>query len=114
MSSFLRFPAVVTPVLTGGNFPMFQDSPAIPIASMSEVPIRTAWEALALWRLVAVVSDHLREPGEHVEALLALHTEQPRRLALWASGLLIVAVSIGALYGPLVGRWAERLSAAGG
>jgi RsiW-degrading membrane proteinase PrsW (M82 family) len=71
-------------------------------------------EALALWRLVAVVSDHLREPGEHVEALLALHTEQPRRLALWASGLLIVAVSIGALYGPLVGRWAERLSAAGG
>jgi RsiW-degrading membrane proteinase PrsW (M82 family) len=71
-------------------------------------------EALVLWRMVVVVSEHLREPGAQVEPLLALHLEQPRRLALWASGLLIVAVSIGALYGPLLGRWAEKLTTVGG
>ena len=67
-------------------------------------------EALALWRLLVVLTDHLRDPRHApVEATPALHLERPRRLALWATGLLTVLVPAGALYGPLLARYADRL-----
>ena len=71
-------------------------------------------EVVLLWRLLVVVSDHLREPGRaEDEPLLALHLEQPRRLAVWAGALVAIAVPIGALYGPLLGRYASSLAALG-
>jgi hypothetical protein len=71
-------------------------------------------EALALWRLLVAVSDQLREPGApKIEPLMTLHLDQSRRLAIWASSLLILAVPIGALYGPLVGRYASRMLSLG-
>ena len=67
-------------------------------------------EALVLWRLLFVVVGRLRDPDQPaVETALALHLERPRRLALWASGLMLVVVPIGALYGPLLARYADRL-----
>jgi RsiW-degrading membrane proteinase PrsW (M82 family) len=67
-------------------------------------------EAVALWRLLVVVTGRLRDPGEpEVDTALALHLEQPRRLALWATGLFLVLVPVGALYGPLVARYVVRL-----
>ena len=67
-------------------------------------------EALALWRLLVVTTDHLRDPRHApVETTLALHLERPRRLVLWATGLLAVLVPAGALYGPLLARYADRL-----
>ena len=67
-------------------------------------------EAIALWRLLVVVTDRLRDPGQpEAEPLLALRLEQPRRLALCATGLLLVLVLLGALYGPLLGRYADKL-----
>ena len=67
-------------------------------------------EAIALWRLLVVVTDRLRDPARPtVEPALALHLEQPRRLAVWAAGLLLVLVPLGALYGPLLARYVNRL-----
>jgi RsiW-degrading membrane proteinase PrsW (M82 family) len=71
-------------------------------------------EALALWRLLVVVTDQLTEPGRAaVEPMLPLHLDRPGRLAVWATGLLALAVPIGALYGPLVARYASRMLPAG-
>jgi RsiW-degrading membrane proteinase PrsW (M82 family) len=67
-------------------------------------------EAMALWRLLVHVSDLLRDPvlGEQpTTPVLAM--AQPRRLALWATGLMLVLAPLGALYGPLVARYAGRL-----
>jgi hypothetical protein len=67
-------------------------------------------EAVAIWRLLVVVSGRLRDPAAPaVETALALQLEQPRRLALWATGLLALLVPIGALYGPLAARYADKL-----
>lgn len=67
-------------------------------------------EALALWRLLVVVCDRLRDPSQPcVETMLALHLDRPRRLAVWAAGLMVVLVPLGALYGPLLARHASRL-----
>jgi RsiW-degrading membrane proteinase PrsW (M82 family) len=67
-------------------------------------------ETIALWRLLMIVTDCLRDPlATSVESGLALQLDQPRRLALWAVGLLAVLVSIGAIYGPLLARYSSRL-----
>ena len=67
-------------------------------------------EAIALWRLLIVVTGRLRDPKQpEVETALALHLERPRRLALWATGLLVLLVPLGALYGPLLARYGDRL-----
>jgi RsiW-degrading membrane proteinase PrsW (M82 family) len=67
-------------------------------------------EAVALWWLLLTVTARLRAPGTPaLESALSLHLEQPRRLALWATGLVAVLVPIGALYGPLLSRYAGRL-----
>jgi hypothetical protein len=74
------------------------------------VVVFLALEAITLWRLLVVVTRHLRDPNRpEVAADLALRLDRPRRLALWASGLLLVLVPLGALYGPLVERYARRL-----
>jgi RsiW-degrading membrane proteinase PrsW (M82 family) len=67
-------------------------------------------ESIALWRLLVLTTDRLAGSSEAaVDAGLRLHLERPRRLALWALGLLAVVVPIGALYGPLLARYADRL-----
>jgi hypothetical protein len=68
-------------------------------------------EAIALWRLLWVVSGRLRDSAApSPETGLALHLERPRRLALWAVALLLVLVPVGALYGPLLARNGGQLS----
>jgi hypothetical protein len=67
-------------------------------------------EAIALWRLLVVVTGRLRDPAQpEPAAALALHLEEPRRLALWATGLVVVLVPVGALYGPLLARYVSYL-----
>lgn len=67
-------------------------------------------ESVALWRLLVLTTDRLAGGSETaVESGLRLHLERPRRLAVWALGLLLVIVPIGALYGPLLARYADRL-----
>jgi RsiW-degrading membrane proteinase PrsW (M82 family) len=67
-------------------------------------------EAVALWRLLLVVTDRLRDPAQpEPAAALALRLQQPRRLALWAAGLFVLLVPVGALYGPLLAQYASRL-----
>ncbi|MBI4497028.1 MAG: PrsW family intramembrane metalloprotease [Chloroflexi bacterium] len=67
-------------------------------------------EALALWRLLFLVTARLRGPEQpELAPLLALHLEQPRRLAVWATGVLVLLVPLGALYGPLLARYGEHL-----
>jgi hypothetical protein len=67
-------------------------------------------ESIALWRLLVLMTDRLAggSAGE-VDSGLRLHLERPRRLAVWALGLLAIVVPIGALYGPLLARYADRL-----
>ena len=67
-------------------------------------------EALALWRALVVVTGRLRDPEQpDAAAGLALGLHQPRRLAVWATGLVVLSASLGALYGPLLARYAGRL-----
>jgi RsiW-degrading membrane proteinase PrsW (M82 family) len=74
------------------------------------VVVFMALEALALWRLLVVVTDRLRDPSQPpIETALSLHLERPRRLALWAAGLMLILVPTAALYGPLIARYAYRL-----
>ena len=71
-------------------------------------------EAAALWRLLPLVTERLRDPALGAEApTIELAMAQPRRLALWAAGLMFVLVPLGALYGPLVARYAVRLTPLG-
>ena len=63
-------------------------------------------EAIALWRVLAVVTGQLAGTTlSEAEPFLELHLDQPRRLALWASAALLLVVPIAALYGPLVERY---------
>ncbi len=65
-----------------------------------------------MWRLLVVVTPRLRDPAQaeaEAEPLLALHLENPRRLALWATSLMVVLATLGALYGPLIERYVDRL-----
>jgi hypothetical protein len=69
-------------------------------------------EVAALWRLLFAVTRRLAAGSEAevvVRETTALHLERPRRLALWATASLAVLVPLGALYGPLLGRYAARL-----
>jgi RsiW-degrading membrane proteinase PrsW (M82 family) len=66
-------------------------------------------EAVALWRLLVLVTDQLAGSSQTVAGGLNLGLDQPRRLAVWAVGLMAIAVPIGALYGPLLTRYADRL-----
>ena len=67
-------------------------------------------ESIALWRLLVLMTDRLAGGSEAaVDSGLRLHLERPRRLAVWALGLLAIVVPIGALYGPLLARYADRL-----
>jgi RsiW-degrading membrane proteinase PrsW (M82 family) len=66
-------------------------------------------EAVALWRLLVLTTDQLAGGPGVVDPGLRLHLERPGRLAVWATGLLLVIVPIGALYGPLLARYADRL-----
>jgi hypothetical protein len=69
-------------------------------------------EAVALWRLLVLVTGQLAggDAASQVDASVRLHLERPRRLAVWALGLLAIVVPIGALYGPLLARYADRLA----
>ena len=69
-------------------------------------------EAVALWRLLALVTGQLGggDGASQVDASVRLHLERPRRLAVWALGLLLIVVPIGSLYGPLLARYADRLA----
>lgn len=63
-------------------------------------------EAIALWRLLVLVTRNLAsEENVVAEPFLALHLEQPRHLALWAGAALFLVVPIAMLYGPLVARY---------
>lgn len=67
-------------------------------------------EAIVLWRALVVVSGRLGDPTQpDAAAGLALRLHQPRRLAVWATGLMLVCAALGALYGPLLARYAARL-----
>jgi len=67
-------------------------------------------ESIALWRLLVLMTDRLADGAEAtVDAGLRLRLERPGRLAVWALGLLAIVVPIGALYGPLLARYADRL-----
>jgi hypothetical protein len=71
-------------------------------------------EAAGLWRLLVAVTDQLRDSQVPVATpILDLHLEQPARLALWATGLLVVLVPVGALYAPLLARYTSRLFLSG-
>lgn len=61
-------------------------------------------------QLLFVVTKRLRDLDQPaVESALSLRLEQPRRLALWACGLMLVVVPLGALYGPLLAGYLHRL-----
>jgi hypothetical protein len=67
-------------------------------------------EAAALWWLLGFVTDRLQDPALGKEPpRLELALRRPRRLALWATGLMFVLVPIGALYGPWLACYAQRL-----
>jgi RsiW-degrading membrane proteinase PrsW (M82 family) len=68
-----------------------------------------ALEAIALWRLLLLVTDHLRGGEATVAGGLGLRLDEPRRLAAWAVGVMLVVVPIGLLYGPLLARYADRM-----
>jgi hypothetical protein len=68
-----------------------------------------ALEAIALWRLLFLVTDQLRGDGMTVMGGLRLRLDEPRRLAVWATGVMLVTVPIGILYGPLLARYADRM-----
>jgi RsiW-degrading membrane proteinase PrsW (M82 family) len=71
-------------------------------------------ETLALWRVLILVTVQLHPSATpSAEPLLALHLERPRRLALWAIGLLLLLVPLGALYAPLLERYVPRLAPLG-
>lgn len=67
-------------------------------------------ESLALWRLLLAVTARLAASPGTPPAGLGLGLEQPRRLALWATALAFLLVPLGALYGPLLAHYAERLA----
>jgi hypothetical protein len=69
-----------------------------------------ALEAFALWRLLLLTTDRLRGGSEAVDGGLGLRLDEPRRLAAWALGVVLVIVPIGVLYGPLIARYADRLT----
>jgi hypothetical protein len=69
-----------------------------------------ALEAFALWRLLLLTTDRLRGGSEEVDGGLGLRLDEPRRLAGWALGVVLVIVPIGVLYGPLIARYADRLT----
>ena len=68
-----------------------------------------ALEAIALWRLLAVTTGRLAGGESTVDEGVSLGLDQPRRLAIWATGLVLLVVPIGVLYGPLLARYADRL-----
>jgi RsiW-degrading membrane proteinase PrsW (M82 family) len=68
-----------------------------------------ALEAIALWRLLLLVTDQRRGAAATADGGLGLRLDDPRRLAAWATGVLLVLVPIGLLYGPLLTRYADRL-----
>lgn len=68
-----------------------------------------ALEAIALWRLLLLVTDQLRGNEATVAGGLGLRLNEPRRLAAWAVGVTLVVVPIGLLYGPLLARYADRM-----
>ncbi len=74
------------------------------------VVVFMALEAIALWRLLILVTDQLRGGAEAtIESGLGLHLDEPRRLAVWAAGVVLIVVPIGLLYGPLLARYADRM-----
>jgi hypothetical protein len=69
------------------------------------VLVLMALEVALMWRVLFIVTAQLRDPGAGEPRLVgALGLSDPRRLALWACGLLLILVPIGALWGPLIGR----------
>lgn len=68
-----------------------------------------ALEAIALWRLLLLVTDRLRGGETTVTGGLGLRLDEPRRLAAWGVGVVLVVVPIGLLYGPLLARYADRM-----
>jgi hypothetical protein len=65
-------------------------------------------EAITLWRVLILTTDQLRGDAP-VETGLGLRLDEPRRLAAWAMGVILVVVPIGLLYGPLLSRYADRM-----
>ena len=68
-----------------------------------------ALEAFALWRLLLLTTERLRGGAATVDNSLGLRLDEPRRLAIWATVVVLVVVPIGLLYGPLLGRYADRM-----
>ncbi|MFQ5811723.1 MAG: HEAT repeat domain-containing protein [Anaerolineae bacterium] len=67
-------------------------------------------EILFMWRILLTITARLREPGaREPETLLALRLHEPRRLALWASALLVIFVPVAALWDPLLGRHLSQM-----
>jgi hypothetical protein len=66
-------------------------------------------EAIALWRLLLMTTDRLRGGAPTVDGSLGLRLDEPRRLAVWATGVVLIVVPIGLLYGPLLARYADRM-----
>ena len=65
-------------------------------------------EAIALWRLLYVVTGRLAgsaKPAE--EPFVGLQLERPARLAIWATAVALVALPVAALYGPALARYLE-------
>ncbi|MBI4491536.1 MAG: PrsW family intramembrane metalloprotease [Chloroflexi bacterium] len=65
-------------------------------------------EAIAMWRLLFLVTAWLRHPARSESPpLLGLHLEHPRTLALWATAAALLVVPLAALYGPLLARYLQ-------
>jgi hypothetical protein len=61
-----------------------------------------------------VVTDQLRDPNFRPRRQYwTCIWSAPARLALWAAGLLVLVVPLGALYAPLLERYASKLALLG-
>jgi hypothetical protein len=64
--------------------------------------------AIGLWILLLKVTDRLRPSVQPDARPVGLRLNQPGGLALWAAGVFVVVVSIGAVYGPILERYLTR------
>jgi len=87
-------------------------TPLVELAGIEESAIVLAWLALVaalVWRLLYAITGGLRETDTATLApLTSLGLEQPRRLALAATGLLMAALTVGSVWGPVLARQIER------
>jgi RsiW-degrading membrane proteinase PrsW (M82 family) len=85
--------------------------PTFALSGIEESAIVLAWLialSVLVWRLLFVVTASLRDADGTPAPLMSLGLDQPRRLALSASGLLVAALAAGEIWGPVLARQLER------